>query len=144
MRHYRAVRPAALLLLALALTACGGHRSASPEQVARAWSAALNRDDNKTAASLFARNAQVIQDSVVELVSKDDALRWNRLLPCGGAILGVTRQSDDTVLVTFQLKERPFHICDGPGQQAAAIFRVQDGKIVVWHQVPPPPPRSTV
>ena len=138
------MRLATLSLLVLALAACGGHKAATPTQVARAWSAALNRDDNKGAAALFAKNAQVIQDSVLELPTQDDAVRWNRLLPCGGTIVGVTVQRADTVLVTFQLKERPFHACDGPGQEAAAIFRVEHGKIVVWHQVPPPPPRSTV
>ena len=139
------MRAAALLLVAVGLAACGGSRtSATPTQVARAWSAALNRDDNQAAAKLFAKNAQVIQDSVKELVTPDDALRWNRLLPCGGTIIGVSVQRKDTVLVVFQLKERPAHACDGPGQEAAAIFRVHDGKIVLWHQVPPPPPGATV
>lgn len=132
------MRPAALLLLVLALAACGEHKAASPEQVARAWSAALNRDDNKAAAALFAKDAQVIQGSVTTLHSGNDALEWNRLLPCGGTIVGVTLQRTDQVLVTFQLKERPGHACDGPGQEAAAIFRVEHGKIVLWHQVPPP------
>lgn len=132
------MRTAALLVLVPALAACGSHKAATPEQVARAWSAALNSDDNKAAAALFAKNARVIQDSVTVLQSSDDALQWNRLLPCGGTILGVTLQRTDEVLVTFQLIERPGHACDGPGQEAAAIFRVEHGKIVLWHQVPPP------
>ena len=125
-------------MLVLALTACGSHKAATPQQVARAWSAALNSDDNKAAAALFAKDAKVIQDDVVVLHSHDDALEWNRLLPCGGTILAVTLQRTDEVLVTFQLKERPGHACDGPGQEAAAVFQVEHGKIVLWHQVPPP------
>lgn len=132
------MRVAALPVLALLLAACGGHKAASPQQVARAWSAALNRNDNKAAGALFATNAQVIQDSVKELVTPGDATRWNAALPCGGTILDVTLERTDQVLVTFQLKERPGHVCDGPGQEAAAIFRVEHGKIVLWHQVPPP------
>ena len=34
----------------------------------------------------------------------------------------------------FRLKERPGHVCDGPGQDAAAIIRVVRGRIVLWHQ----------
>jgi len=137
------VRAAVLLVLVLALAACGG-KTATPTQVARAWSVALNQNDNKAAGALFAHNAQVIQDSVEELVNGDDATRWNAALPCGGTIVGITVQKTDEVLVVFQLKERPHHLCDGPGSEAAAVFRVKHGKIVLWHQVPPPPPGATV
>ena len=138
------MRIAALALLVLALTACGGHEARTPEQVARAWSVALNRDDNKAAGELFAKDAQVIQGDVTLLRTKDEATHWNSLLPCGGKILGVSRQSKDEVLVVFELKEREYHVCDAPGGTAAAIFRVEDGKIVLWHQVPPPAPSATV
>jgi limonene-1,2-epoxide hydrolase len=132
------VRIAALVLVVLAVAACGGHKAQTPQQIARAWSAALNRDDNKAAAKLFAKDAQVIQGYVTVLHDGDAALQWNRLLPCGGTILNVTLQRTNQVIVTFQLKERFGHRCDAPGQEAAAIFRIEDGKIVLWHQVPPP------
>jgi limonene-1,2-epoxide hydrolase len=132
------VRIAGLLLLVLALTACGSHKAQTPTQVARAWSAALNRNDNKAAAALFAGNAHVVQGDDEILGSRDDATRWNAALPCGGTIVAITVERTDEVLVTFQLKERPGHACDGPGQEAAAVFRVEHGKIVLWHQVPPP------
>jgi ketosteroid isomerase-like protein len=138
------VRIAALPVLVLALAACGGHKAQTPQQVARAWSAALNAGDNAAAAALFADNAHVIQDDDEVLGNRDDATRWNEALPCGGTIVGMTLQRSDEVIVTFQLKERPGHACDGPGQEAAAVFRVEHGKIVVWHQVPPPAPGSTV
>ena len=121
----------------LALTACGSHRAASPEAVARAWSAALNKDDDQAAAKLFASNARIVQGGLVD-VRGARLEAWNRSLPCGGAIESVTPQSKDEVLVVFRLTERPHHACDGPGQEAAAIFRVHGGKIVLWHQTDVP------
>jgi limonene-1,2-epoxide hydrolase len=138
------VRLAALLLAASALAGCGGHRTQSPEQVARAWSADLNRSDDKAAAALFAGNARVVQNGTILLLGRGDAVRWNAMLPCGGTILSVTRQARDEVLVVFRLEERPGHACDGPGQTAAAVFRVVGGKITLWHQVPPPGAGQTV
>ncbi len=138
------MRLAALSLIVLALVACGAHKAQTPEQVARAWSAALNKDDNKAAGALFAKNAQVLQGDVTVLRNSHDATQWNSLLPCGGSIVSVIRQATDEVLVVFRLQGRAQHACDGPGDAAAAIFRVEHGKIVFWHQVPPPPPAATV
>jgi xanthine/CO dehydrogenase XdhC/CoxF family maturation factor len=142
------VRFLAILLAVPALAACGGHKGASPEAVARAWSAALDRSDNEAAAALFAKGAQVIQSDEITLDTHDDALAWNRALPCGGRIKKVIRRAPDEVLVVFLLDERPRHTCDAPGADAAAIFRVEHGKIVLWHQtVPPdeePPPDGAV
>ena len=138
------MRLALLAAVVLLLAACGGHTDRSPAAIARAWSAALNHDDNRSAAALFAKNARVIQDSELVLGDSKDALEWNRLLPCGGVIQSVTTQKPDEVLVVFQLTERPGHKCDGPGQFAAAVFQVEHGKIVLWHQVPPPNPSAVI
>jgi limonene-1,2-epoxide hydrolase len=142
------VRILPIVVAVLALTACGGHKSASPESVARAWSAALDRSDNEAAARLFADGAQVVQSDEITLETHADALRWNAALPCGGRITKVIHEAPDEVLVVFALNERPRHMCDAPGADAAAIFRVEHGKIVLWHQtVPPdesPPPDGTV
>jgi limonene-1,2-epoxide hydrolase len=142
------VRLLAILLAVPALAACGGHKPPSAEAVARAWSAALDRSDNEAAAKLFANGAQVIQGDEITLETHADALAWNASLPCGGRIRKVIRRAADEVLVVFLLNERPRHVCDAPGADAAAIFRVQHGKIVLWHQtVPPdesPPPDGTV
>lgn len=119
---------------------CGTHARAGGPGLERA----LNRDDNKRAAALFANDAHVIQGSDETLNGSKGALEWNRLLPCGGAIQSVTREKPDEVLVVFQLTERPGHTCDGPGQFAAAIFQVERGKIVLWHQVPPPSPSAVI
>jgi limonene-1,2-epoxide hydrolase len=138
------VRWASLLFAALILSACGGHKAQTPEQVARSWSAALNRSDNRAAGALFAPNARVIQSGVLVLPGEKAAAGWNAELPCGGKILSVQQQGPQEVLVVFLLTERPGHICDGPGQRAAAVFDVQDGRITAWHQVPPPTPGQSV
>ena len=44
-----------------------------------------------------------------------------------------------TSILSMHLTDRPGHRCDAPGQEAAAIFKVVDGKIVLWHQTAPPP-----
>jgi hypothetical protein len=122
------------------LVGCGAHKPASPEQVARAWSAALDRNDNEAAARLFDNGAQIVQNTELVLSSHADAVRWNAALPCGGKITSVSLRSATDVLVVFTLENRPRHACDGPGQQAAALFRVRGGKIVLWHQTAVPPP----
>jgi limonene-1,2-epoxide hydrolase len=136
------MRAVAILVAVVALTACGSRDTPSPESVARAWSAALDRSDHEAAAKLFARSAKVIQDGELVLHTHADAVAWNAALPCGGRITRVIRQAKDQVLVVFRLTERPGHRCDGPGQDAAAVFRVERGKIVLWHQtqVPAEPP----
>jgi limonene-1,2-epoxide hydrolase len=139
------MRYVATALAALALTACGGHSAPSAESVARAWSAALDRADDDSAAKLFAPSAVVVQDDELVLRSHADALAWNSTLPCGGRITRVIRQQSDQVLVVFRLTDRPGHRCDAPGADAAAVFRVEHGKIVLWHQTQPPdeaPPPS--
>ncbi len=134
------MRIAAIVLAALALTACGGHKSASPESVARSWSADLDRNDNEAAAWLFADGARVIQDGELVLDDHAAAVQWNASLPCGGRIISVTPRGKTDVLVVFRLAGRPGHRCDGPGADAAALFRVRDGRIVLWHQTTVPPP----
>ena len=137
------MRCAAILLGILALAGCGGHGGRSPESIARAWSAALDRNDNEAAARLFADDAKIVQDGELVLRDHAAAVQWNATLPCGGAILSVTTQSKTDVLVVFKLDERPKHRCDGPGSRAAALFRVRDGKIVLWHQTEAPPPAQS-
>jgi limonene-1,2-epoxide hydrolase len=127
-----------ILALALALVGCGGHSPRSAEDAARAWSAALNASDNEAAANQFAPAAEIIQNGVLLLRTHRDAVRWNAGLPCGGRITRVIHQHKDQVLVVFRLTERPGHHCDAPGLKAAAVFRVANGKIVLWRQTLPP------
>ncbi len=133
------MRLAAILLGLLALTACGGQKAASPTEVVRAWSAALDRNDNDAAGRLFADAAQVIQNgALTTLPTHAAAVRWNSLLPCGGEITSLEVHGNQQVVAVFKLTERPRHTCDAPGEQAAALFEVEDGKIVVWHQTDVP------
>ena len=128
------MRTATILVAVLALSACGGHGKPSAESVARAWSTALNRDDNEAAGRLFANGAEIVQNGAETLQTHADAVRWNAGLPCGGRITHVELHGKTEVLAIFQLKERPQHRCDAPGGIAAALFQVEDGKIVLWHQ----------
>ena len=126
-----------MLLVLLAATAC---RSSSPsaESVVRAWSQALNMDDNRGAADLFAPNAEVVQGSnVIRLRTHADAVRWNSALPCSGEITAIHSRGQ-MATATFKLADRQHSRCDGPGQKATAIFRVVKGKIVLWHQTGTP------
>lgn len=133
------MKVALVILIALALAGCGGHTSATPTQVARSWSAALDRNDNEAAGLLFADGAEIVQDGALTLRTHADAVRWNASLPCGGRIITLELRSKTQVLVVFVLTERPHHACDAPGGKAAAVFQVRNGKIVLWHQTDVPP-----
>jgi len=130
-----------LVAAALIVAAVGVHgvsAATTPKSVVRAWSKALNANDNVAAAKLFAPNARVIQPGVdVALTSRALALAFNESLPCAGKILRITVKGNRAT-ATFVLGERPKHRCDAPGVKAAAVFTVQHGKIVRWQQVPVP------
>ena len=132
------MRRVAIIAVVLVLTGCGGHSARSAEDIARDWSAALDKSDNEAAGSLFAAGAEVIQNGRLVLSTHRDAVQWSASLPCGGRITRVVHQGKNQVLVVFKLTERPGHHCDGPGLDAAAIFRVEHGKIVSWEQTVPP------
>lgn len=142
------MRARAVLLLAafvavLALTGLGGS-GRTPEQVVRAWSRALNADDNKAAGALFAPGAVVIQGSLaLRLPNAKVAALWNSGLPCAGHITELRRKGD-TVTATFRLGTRPHHRCAGANGLAAATFTIKRGKITRWQQVQPPPPAGPI
>ncbi|HVD12124.1 MAG TPA: nuclear transport factor 2 family protein [Gaiellaceae bacterium] len=134
-----------LLVAAVAAATAGcGSNPPSTESVVRAWSQALNSEDNQGAANLFAPGAEIVQgDRVVTLRTHAEAVEWNRELPCSGRIVSI-KSTDHTATATFELGDRSDSRCDGPGQRATAIFRVVNGKIVLWHQTATPtPPSST-
>jgi limonene-1,2-epoxide hydrolase len=124
---------------ALAMAAAGAAQgAATPAQVVHAWSKALNANDNKRAAALFALDARVVQPGIdVRLSSRNLAVEFNDALPCAGRIVRLTVHGQRAV-ATFVLGHRPQHTCDGPGEKAAALFVVRDGKIVLWKQVAVP------
>jgi limonene-1,2-epoxide hydrolase len=139
------VRRLALVGAALALAAAGTAQAAArPAQVVRAWSKALNANDNVAAAELFAHNARVIQPGVdARLNSRALAIAFNDSLPCAGRIVAA-QVKGNRVTATFVLGERPKHRCDAPGAKVAALFVVRGGKIVRWQQVPVPAPSGTI
>lgn len=135
------MRRLGLVGVVLALAAAGAAQAAAtPAQVVRAWSKALNANRNVAAANLFAHNARVIQPGVdVRLNSHALAVAFNASLPCAGRIVAVTVKSNRAT-ATFVLGERPKHRCDAPGAKAAAVFTVRNGKIIRWQQVAVPAP----
>jgi limonene-1,2-epoxide hydrolase len=119
------------------------HQPPPPAAVVRAWSRALNANDNEAAAELFAPGARVIQPGVNVRVGAELAVEFNASLPCGGKIVRVTR-AGNRVTAVFVLTERPKHICDAPGGRAAAVFTISKrGLIVRWQQIPVPPSGPT-
>ena len=124
---------ACLAVAAVLLPACGSSPP-STESVVRAWSEALNSDDNEQAADLFAPGAEIVQPGqVLTLRTHTEAVQWNAALPCAGRIVSIESQGE-TATATFELADRQHNRCDGPGQRATAVFRVVKGKIVLWHQ----------
>jgi ketosteroid isomerase-like protein len=142
----RVVAAACALLCA---GACVGATAAvaatrTPAQVVRAWSKAVNANDDHGAGVLFAHNALVIQGPVAyRFGSVKAATLWHSLLPCAGTILRVSVKGN-VATATFRLGTRKGHTCDGPGQLAAARFTVVHGKITRWEQVPPDQPAGPI
>jgi limonene-1,2-epoxide hydrolase len=128
-------RAALALILVAGLAGCGGS-SRSPVEVVRAWSAALNADDNERAAALFAPNAAIVQgDQMIRLRTHGDAVRWNARLPCSGKIVALTHDGS-AVTATFRLGDRKSRSCgDPPGAEAIAVLVVEHGRIVLWNQI---------
>ena len=129
-----------MLLGAVLATAAAGTAQAAgkPADVVRAWSRALNANDNEHAARLFAHNARVVQPGVnVRLNTHRLAVAFNNALPCAGKIVEI-RVAGNRATAVFVLGQRPKHRCDAPGVKAAALFVVRDGKIVLWQQVAVP------
>jgi len=125
-------------VLVVAAVSAASASAATPAQVVRAWSKALNANDNERAARLFARGAHVVQPGVdVRLSSHALAVGFNNALPCAGRVVAIQVRGNRAT-ATFVLGQRPKHRCDAPGVKAAALFVVRDGKIVRWQQVPVP------
>jgi hypothetical protein len=131
-------RPLLALLLAAgsaALVACGGDEP-TPEAVIRAWSDALNASEDERAAAFFADGARVIRGvRSFSLEDTDEALRFARSLPCGGEIVSLA-SSGDRIEATIELTPRPGRRCAVTGTRTGLIVRVDDGRIVLWHEVP--------
>jgi limonene-1,2-epoxide hydrolase len=131
-------RLAVLWVVIVSVAAGTAQAAATPAQVVRAWSRALNANDNVAAARLFAQNARVVQPGIdLRLETRALAVAFNDALPCAGKIVEI-RVRGNRATAVFTLGERPKHRCDAPGVKAAALFVVRNGKIVLWQQVPVP------
>jgi limonene-1,2-epoxide hydrolase len=129
----------AAALIVAAVGASGASAETAPKSVVRAWSNALNANDNVRAARLFAPGAHVIQPGIdVALQTRALAVAFNNALPCAGKIVSITVKGNRAT-ATFVLGQRPRHRCDAPGAKAAAVFTIVHGKIVRWQQIPVPP-----
>ena len=121
-------------VLVLGLAACGG--SAHPAAVVREWSNSINAGNYERAASLFAADAVVIQGSqATTFHTPEDAVTWNKGLPCGGDIL-LLEERGSTATATFRMVDRKDRHCDAPAEaEATALFVVDRGKIILWNQI---------
>ena len=135
----------AVLAVLAAVPAAGAtdvDTAASRKQVVRAWSARLNAYDNVGVARLFSRPATFIQSGAVyRLDTAADITLWHRVLPCAGRIVSITVRGEYATAV-FVLANGKNRRCDAPGQKAAAVFRIKNGKILGWAQIPVPPPKG--
>ena len=128
------MRALAVVPAVLVLAACGGD-GAGPESVLRSWSEALNDGDYERAGALFAPGAEIVQGGeVLVFETPDEAERWNASLPCRGRIVRAEEEGA-TVEASFVLGDRPDRLCDAPGAVARVVVRVEDGRIVLWHQL---------
>jgi limonene-1,2-epoxide hydrolase len=122
--------------LAVGAAAAEAKAPAGPAAVVRAWTAALNRGDNEAGANLFAKNAVVVQNGMkLVLFNHRVAVLWMQGVPCSGRLVKL-RVRKDVADATFVLGARKKIKCDAPGIKARALFRVRNGKIVAWAQVP--------
>jgi SnoaL-like domain len=131
----------AVLLAAPAAGAAGVGSPAETKRIVRTWSERLNAYDNAGIARLFATPAVFVQGgSILRLETRADIALWHRLLPCAGRIVSIAVKGEYATVV-FVLADGKRRRCDAPGEKAAAIFRVRDGKIVSWVQIPVPEPK---
>jgi hypothetical protein len=113
-------------------------KPATPEQIVRAWSAALNRGDDRRAASLFADGAKIAQAGVeYTLLNKAGRFEFNSGLPCSGEIVDL-HASGGEVTATFELGQRANHRCDAPGVKTTAVFTIRNDRIVAFRQLAAP------
>jgi limonene-1,2-epoxide hydrolase len=134
---------AAALLAVAALAGCGGGSDSSAIQpghlsdahVIRGWVAALNVADYVSAASYFAPDALVQQQTIYRLHTRSEAIAFNRSLPCRGR---VTKTVDEgrTTVATFSLRPGPFASPENCDRPVRVRFRIEHGKFKEWRQLP--------
>jgi hypothetical protein len=124
-----------LVVLAIAVAGCGGGRN-SPEEVVRAWSAAVNRGDNGAAAALFGAKVEILAgDYQTVLHTHAQSLAFHRSLSWCGPIV-MLAEHEDEVVARFSLASRKSGRCERGGRERGAVaFRIRDGKIIRFEQI---------
>ena len=123
--------------------ASGTDTPTEAKRVVRAWSVRLNAYDNAGAAPPWTNVAgRENSRAALRLRTAADIALWHRLLPCAGQIVSITVKGERATAV-FVLANGRNRRCDAPGARAAAVFRIRDGKIRSWTQVPVPPQGPT-
>jgi limonene-1,2-epoxide hydrolase len=119
------------------LAAVAGCGAASPEDVVRAWSDALNHGLNDEAGALFAPGASAVaaDGREVVLATADEAAAFNASVVCQGRIIALSSDGN-RVTATFLLDQRGTFACPAPLTVDTAVFTVEGGKIVRWEQLP--------
>ena len=152
--HPQAIAAAlASALAALSISACGEKEEAGfthPQvngadnphaaiEVIDDWSGRLSDGDTEGAAALFAIPSLAVNGEVpLQLTSREDALAFNRSLPCGAKLVKA-RPAGDLIAATFRLTERPGGACgSGVGNLARTAFEIEDGHITEWRRLPDP------
>jgi hypothetical protein len=118
----------------VALAGCG---AASPEEVVRAWSDALNHGLNEDAGAFFAAGAHAVASDGREVVlaTAEEATAFNASVVCQGKIIALS-SAGEQVTATFLLDQRGTFACPAPLTVDTAVFTVEGGKIVRWEQLP--------
>ena len=131
-------------LAVVAIAACGGDGTeqaetpggADPEEVRviEEWSSALREGDVESAAEYF-QLPSIAQNGTpaVELRTREDAIAFNRALPCGAKLIEAVTDGPFTV-ATFELTERPGEgkCGTGVGETARTAFLIDEGLIARW------------
>jgi SnoaL-like domain len=122
-----------LTVLAVAAAGCGGSGHRTPEQVVRAWSAALNRGDEEAAAALFGPKAVFVAgDYQTVLRTRAQVLAFYREMVWCGPIVRLVAKGNE-VEAQFSLASRSKGHCERGGRERGSVyFRIRNGKIVFF------------
>jgi len=96
----------------------------------------VNAGDDEAAARMFAGDARVVEaGSVRRLRTFDEAHAWHLRLRCSRRVVRL-RSQEARVRATFLLGDRGRNgSCARRGMRADELFRVRNGKIVLWHEL---------
>jgi hypothetical protein len=144
------MRPAALIVLGLAVGSLAGcdlsssddvdrsidakpARSYSYEaRVIRGWLLALDRSDYAGAAYYFAPGAIIDQGHPYRLRNETAARVFNASLPCRADLIDLKHETG-TVLASFRLRRGPGGPCSGV---VKVRYTIRNGKFMEWRQLP--------